>query len=190
MSRKTSFKEQLFRALNEKNCFGQSKYLAKQESYKNGSKGKVFGIYSKKTMADYKKVATQFSQWQKTKGYQFHSLKDVTPSVIIEYLSERQKNNYSAWTISRDLSALNKIFSTSISKKEAGLSPRCAKNIKNNRGFGNNYRNSVYARGKDITTFIAATGVRRQSLTTLSNDNAIRNTNGIVRNMLKAYIMT
>lgn len=180
MSRKTSFKEQMFRALNVKNCFGQSKYLAKQESYKNGGQGKVFGIYSKKTMADYKNVATQFSQWQKSKGYNFHSLNDVTPSVIIEYLSERQNNKYSAWTISRDLSALNKIFSTTISKKEAGLASRCSKDIKNNRGFGNNYRPSVYARSKDITTFIAATGVRRQSLTTLSNDNAIRNTNGVI----------
>ena len=53
MSRKTSFKEQMFRVLNSKNCFGQSKYQAKQESYQNGNNGKVNGIYSKKTMKDY-----------------------------------------------------------------------------------------------------------------------------------------
>ena len=36
MSRKTSFKEQMFRALNDLNCFGQSKYQAKLESYRQG----------------------------------------------------------------------------------------------------------------------------------------------------------
>ena len=50
MGRKVSFKEQMFRSLNSKNCFGQSKYLDKQESYRKGNKGKVDGIYSKKTM--------------------------------------------------------------------------------------------------------------------------------------------
>ena len=177
MSRKVSFKEQMFRVLNSKNCFGQSKYQAKLESYVKGNKGKVNGIYSKKTMHDYKKVAQQFHNWQKSKSYNFHSLNDVKQSVLIEYLQDRQKNGCSAWTTSRDLSALNKIFNTAITKKEAHLSSRCSANIKNNRGFGNNYRNSVYQNptNKEIISFIQATGVRRQSLTVITPQNAIRN---------------
>ena len=77
MSRKTSFKEQMFRVLNSKNCFGQSKYRAKQESYQNGNNDKVSGIYSKKTMKDYKQVATQFNDIVNITLHFF--LKDVRP---------------------------------------------------------------------------------------------------------------
>ena len=140
MGRKVSFKEQMFRSLNSKNCFGQSKYLAKQESYRKGNGGKVLGIYSKKTMSDYKKVATQFHAWQKGKGYNFRSLDEVGTSHIIEYLQERQSKGCSSWTTSHDLSSLNKIFGTSISKKDACLTPRRNTNIKNNRIYSCFYR--------------------------------------------------
>ena len=180
MSRKTSFKELMFRSLNSKNCYGQSKYQAKQESYKNGHGGKVQGIYSKKTMQDYKNVAVQFNQWAKSKGYKFASLDKVTDKHIIEYLTERQSSGKSAWTVSHDLSALNKIFNRDISKKDAGLQSRHNANIKNNRGFGNNYRNSVYRNNKELVGFISATGIRRQSVTTISPTDAIRNESGTV----------
>lgn len=180
MGRKVSFKEQMFRSLNSKNCFGQSKYLAKQESYRQGNGGKVVGIYSKKTMSDYKKVATQFHSWQKSKGYNFRSIDDVRPSYIIEYLQERQAKGCSSWTTSHDLSSLNKIFGMSISKKDARLTPRHNANIKNNRGFGNNYRNSTYAKNQDLTFFISACGIRRQSITILTPSHAIRNNENMV----------
>ena len=180
MSRKTSFKEQMFRALNSLNCYGQSKYQAKQESYRNGNKGKVKGIYSKKTMSDYKKVAEQFQSWSKTRGYNFKSLADVSDSHIIQYLKERQDTGKSAWTISRDLSALNKIFSREISKKGTDLKSRKNSDIKNNRGFGNNYRISIYKKNKELTEFLAATGIRRQSITVVSPADAIRDGQGVV----------
>ena len=180
MSRKISFKEQMFRALNSLNCFGQSKYQAKKESYRNGNKGKVKGIYSKKTMSDYKKVAEQFQSWSKNKGYNFKSLADVSDSHIIQYLKERQDTGKSAWTISRDLSALNKIFSREISKKGTGLKSRKNSDIKNNRGFGNNYRPSIYKKNKELTDFLSATGIRRQSITVVSPADAIRDGQGVV----------
>lgn len=180
MSRKTSFKEQMFRCLNSKNCFGQSKHLAKIESYQNGKKGIVDGIYSKKTMQDYKKVAQQFHSWQKEKGYNFHSIKEVNSSILKEYLMERQSQGKSSWTISHDLSALNKIFGTSISKKECGLAPRRTSNIKNNRGLAQNYRPSIQAKNKDMISFISACGIRRQSLTTIGPGNAIRNKDHLI----------
>lgn len=180
MSRKTSFKEQMFRALNSLNCYGQSKYQAKQESYRNGNKGKVKGIYSKKTMSDYKKVAEQFQSWSKSKGYNFKSLADVSDSHIIQYLKERQDTGKSAWTISRDLSALNKIFNKEISKKGTDLKSRKNSDIKNNRGFGNNYRPSIYKKNKELTDFLSATGIRRQSITVVSSADAIRDGQGVV----------
>lgn len=175
-----SLKEQMFRSLNQKNCFGQSKYEAKQISYQKGNKGKVDGIYSKKTMSDYKKVAEQFHTWQKNKGYHFHSMDEVTTSTLKEYLLERQSKGCSAWTVSHDLSALNKIFDTTISKKECGLASRKSDNIKNNRGLANNYRNAVYANNKEMIAFISAVGVRRQSLTKLRPTDAIHNKDNIV----------
>jgi len=180
MSRKTSFKEQMFRALNALNCYGQSKYQAKQESYKQGNKGKVKGIYSKKTMQDYKQVAEQFQSWSKTKGYNFKSLADVSDSHILQYLTERQAQGKSSWTISKDLSALNKIFNKNITKKDSGLRSRKNSDIKNNRGLGNNYRSSIYKKNKELTDFISATGIRRQSVTVINPSNAIRDKVGVV----------
>lgn len=180
MSRKTSFKEQMFRALNALNCYGQSKYLAKQESYNQGNKGKVKGIYSKKTMQDYKQVAEQFHGWSKTKGYNFKSLSDVSDGHILQYLKERQTQGKSSWTISRDLSALNKIFDRELSKQNNGLKSRRNSDIKNNRGLGNNYRPSVYKKNKTLTDFIGATGIRRQSVTVINPSDAIRNKEGMV----------
>lgn len=180
MSRKTSFREQMFRSLNALNCFGQSKYQAKQESYQKGNRGKVQGIYSKKTMQDYKKVADQFQAWAKSKGYHFHSLKDVSDCHIKEYLTERQSAGKSAWTVSHDLSALNKIFDRSITKQNTGLKSRKNADIKNNRGFGNNYRSQTYQKNEALTSFLSATGIRRQSILTISPTNAIRNSQGIV----------
>ena len=174
MSRKTSFKEQMFRVLNSKNCFGQSKYLAKQESYRNGNKGKVDGIYSKKTMSDYKSVCEQFNSWQKDKGYNFHSISEVNQSVIVEYLTQRQNKGCSAWTVSRDQSALNKIFNVSVSKKECGLASRHSADIRNNRGLSNNNRVSVNQRNKDIIDFICASGIRRHSITQICPSDIIR----------------
>lgn len=168
------------RALNALNCFGQSKYEAKQKSYEQGNNGKVKGIYSKKTMSDYKQVADHFNTWAKAKGYRFKSLSDVSNAHIMEYLAERQNSKKSAWTTSKELSALNKIFGRSITKKEAGLNARRNADIKNNRGLGNNYRNSVYKQNKALTDFISATGIRRQSVATICPTNAIRNTDGTV----------
>lgn len=180
MSRKTSFKEQMFRSLNALNRFGQSKYQAKLESYQAGKGGRVEGIYSKKTMQDYKKVAEQFQQWTSAKGYSFQGLSEVSDTHIIEYLTKRQEKGCSAWTVSHDLSALNKIFNKSITKNEAGLKARKNADIKNNRGFGNNYRASVYTKNKDLTAFLSATGIRRQSILSIKPSLAIRNKENIV----------
>lgn len=179
MGRGIAFKEQLFRVLNNKNCFGQSKYLAKKESYQNGNKGKVNGIYSKKTMSDYKTVAKLFNDWQKQRGYRFKDIKEVKELHLIEFLKERQSKGMSAWTGSRDMSALNKIFGTSLTKVSAGLTSRKMNDIKNNRGLSNNYRSSVYAKNKDIIDFVGACGVRRGSLTIITPKDFIRDEKGI-----------
>lgn len=170
----------MFRVLNSLNCYGQSKYKAKQESYKQGNKGKVKGIYSKKTMADYKKVAEQFQSWSKTKGYNFKNLADVSDNHILQYLKERQDTGKSSWTISKDLSALNKIFTREITKKDTGLKSRKNADIKNNRGLGNNYRLSVYKKNKELIDFISAVGIRRQSVVSVSPLNAIRDKQGTI----------
>lgn len=131
-------------------------------------------------MQIYKTVGNEFNSWSKSKGYRFHALSEVKDTHIIEYLSERQTAEKSAWTISRDLSALNKIFGRSITKKQAGLKSRKNADIKNNRGFGNNYRNSIYKKNQALTDFISATGIRRQSVSTICPSNAIRDNDGTV----------
>lgn len=180
MGRGISFREQMRRTLNHKNRFGQSRQDAKQESRKNGRGGRVDGIYGKKTMNDYKAVSDQFDAWQKQKGYRFRDMKEVQTRHLTEYLSERQEKGCSAWTLSRDMAALNKIFGTSLTKKETGLKARHSADIKNNRGFGKNYSPTVYRRNQEMTDFIHATGIRRQSTSVIRPSDALRGADNTV----------
>jgi hypothetical protein len=68
-----------------------------------------------------------------------------------------------------------------LTKSEVGLKERQTKDILNNRGLRNECANSsLYQRNRDITDFVTATGVRRQSLTVITPKDFLRDGNGLV----------
>jgi hypothetical protein len=82
----------------------------------------------------------------------------------IKYLQSRQNDGKSAYTLSKDMSAINKIFCTGLTKKEAGLSNRSYKNVTRSRAERPNdkkYNPKNYA---NQITFAKATGCRRESI--------------------------
>ena len=167
--------------------FGQSKHDAKQaakEAYlkqhgnlKGYNPSKVDGIFSIKTMESYRQTAKEFSLWAANNGYK--NANDITRETAGRYLKERQVDKKSAWTISKDMSALNKIFKFNLSKSELGLKNRSLNDITRSRNETENDKRN-FNKFADQITFAKATGCRRESVKKVKPEDCVRNANGKV----------
>lgn len=151
--------------------FGQSRHQAKlayrAEQEAKGEKwnpATADGIYSYKTYDAYKQTAMEFSAWLKGSHPEIRNLSQIGQDVAISYLQQRQADGKSAYTISKDMSAINKVFGTGITKAKAGLNERSYKNVTRSRtekAHDKRYNPENY-RGQ--IDFAKATGCRRSSI--------------------------
>lgn len=173
--------------LSQKAKFGQSKHKAKQvardeylRTYGNlngYNPSKAEGIYSLKTMAAYRQTANEFAKYAAEQGCK--NGKSITRELASQYLQNRQVQGLSAWTVSKDMSALNKIFGYNFSKQELGLKSRHLNEITRSRGEkAHDYRN--HERDKDAIVFAKGCGCRRTSVTTVTPKDLRCNESGIV----------
>ena len=109
--------------------FRQSKHEAKQlardayikvhGSLKGYNPTKVEGIFSLGTMQTYRAAMELFASWCATHGIKHEG--QITEILTSAYLKEREQSGMSAWTVSRDMAAINKVLGFDLSKKELGL---------------------------------------------------------------------
>lgn len=79
-------------------------------------------------------------------------------------MQERQSQGKSAWTLSKDMSAFNKIFNHGLTKKEVGLQERSYKQTERSR-MERNHDNKFNAKNYERQiTFAQAFGCRRESI--------------------------
>lgn len=173
--------------LSQKQCFGQSKHEAKEKArvdylQKHGNltgynPSKLDGIYSIKTMESYRQTAQEFAIWAAKNNIK--NGRSITKEAAGRYLQERQTAGKSAWTISKDMAALNKILGYDLTKKELGLSKRSNVSIKRSRNPTENdkRKNDKY---ENQITFAKATGCRRESVTRVKPSDFRRNAQGKV----------
>lgn len=157
-----SLNHQMHERMQKMNRIGESRHEAKQQSID----GKTEGIFSKSTYDNYKQVSVQFVKWLQANHSEIKHVDDVPRSVLIEYLQEREKGGLSPNTLSRDLGALNKLFGTDITKKEAGLSQRSYKKITRSReqkDYNKQYNPKNWQKQIDIARGF---GIRRESFVT------------------------
>ncbi len=87
----TSWRGQIYRALNAVDCIGQSKYLAKQvQGWKPGQA--INGLYSfgyKNTVFD---RAITFTNWLRAEYPQVKMFREVDREMTVEYLGEKAEN--------------------------------------------------------------------------------------------------
>lgn len=147
-------------------CFGESRHLAKMDYRENidaNSHGKTLGIHAYSSYASYKQTAIEFARWVKTVHGVKH-IEDVRSRHTAEYLKYRNEQGYSAPTISKDMSALNKIFNHDHCKSELGLPNRSVKEITRSRvdrEHDTKYNPENY---KDQIAIAQATGCRRETM--------------------------
>jgi hypothetical protein len=173
--------------LSKQAKFGQSKHEAKQaakDAYlkEHGNligynPAKVDGIFSLGTMKTYRAAMEPFAQWCGQHGIK--NANQITEGHATAYLQEREHAGLSAWTVSRDLSAINKALGYDLSKRELGLSERRKADITRSRKATEN-DNRKFNKCKDQITVAKASGLRRASITRITPNDCVRNQNGQV----------
>lgn len=94
------------------------------------------------------------------------------------YLKYRYEKGYSAYTISRDLHFVNKLWNENITKKELGLPSRKVKEIKKSRSGLAKDRPGLLDKCRDEITFITACGMRRDSVNRIKKSDISFNDKG------------
>lgn len=187
MASKKALNKTLQHRLSEKARFGHSKHDAKQAARSEYLKShgnlrgynpsRVEGIYSIKTMETYRAATQTFSNWAYNNGCR--QVDQISRESIAIYLKDRENQGLSAWTISRDLAALNKIFNYNLTKQEIGLRERYQHEITRSRGQ-EQIENRDFSKYSDAMTIAQSCGCRRQSITELNSSNFLRNEVGTV----------
>lgn len=153
------------------NFIGHSKHEAKQyyrqECEARGiqwNPAKAPGIYSVKTMEAYKQTAQEFSHWMKQHHPEVRTFQQIERHHTKMYLEERQERGLSPWTVSKDMSAFNKIFNHNLTKAECGLDLRSYKDAHRSREERDHDRKYNPENYRQQIDFANAFGVRRESI--------------------------
>lgn len=167
--------------------FGESRHVAKAEyreeylkthgNLKGYNPAKALGIFSIKTMKAYRRTMVIFAIYLAEHGIKNAS--QITRELAAAFLQERDASGLSAWSVSREMSAINKVFNYEFTKRELGLKPRRKKDIKNNRN-GPKPKNPQKSKYRDQIWIVRASGMRFSSITQIMANHCIRNEKGQV----------
>lgn len=169
-----NLKIQMHKNLSEKVRIGTSRHEAKkdyaQKCKDNGTIAKLNEspyVHSISTADNYRTVIDQFSGWLKENHqeiWQSKDLEQITKDITYQYLQEKEDRGLSAWTISKDMSALNKTLDLNLTKMEGGLRERNIADITRSRADATNdkhYNKDNYSEGIRLSE---AFGLRRESV--------------------------
>ena len=139
--------------------------------------GVAEGIHSVKTAEQYRKTANRLSSVCKKMGVR--NIEDIDKSVVARYMEAYR--DASAWTVSRELSAISKIRGETITPKELGfVERRTYTSVKNSREELPPSSTAHRAENQDGLYFASVTGCRRASITTTTASDAVRNEQGVI----------
>jgi len=194
MAKRPSLKKQIVDRLNQQAKFGISKHKAKQ-LYREYCKthgikynpARVPGIYSIKTMENYKEECIRFGEWAK----QEHGVRyiDDAKQYVAEYLQKGVSRGYSAWTLQKQRAALRKLYQDHTLASEIELPKRRQKDVIRSRGQKAMDKKFSEEKNKDLVNFCKGTGLRRREILGVRVKDIVRNNEGrlIVKVRGKGY---
>ena len=139
--------------------------------------GRVDTIHSIKTADSYRRTANRLAEVCKSMGVK--SIDDIDKDVVSKYMDSYR--NASAWTVSRELSATNKLLSSNYTPSDFGFTQRRTyTSVKNNRGDLSKSSTAHKPENQDGLYFASATGCRRSSITRVTANDAVRSANGLI----------
>jgi len=182
MARMTYLDYQMHERMEQMKCIGESRHQAKAEYaeiYGENQRNKTIGIHSYKSYETHKQTSKEFILFVRQNYKDIKDVNQITKSVAVNYLQKRQTDGKSAYTISKDMAAINKLFNFNINKKEAGINQRTYRNITRSRTekeHDSKYNPENY---KYQIIFAKATGCRRQSVLKVSPQDFSFDKNGL-----------
>lgn len=183
---KKSINYQLHERMESMTRFGESKKQAKKEyreeqlrKGENWNPAKAEGIFSFSTYKAYQQTSKEFSNWMKQTHPEIKKIENITRDVIGEYLQQRAVNK-SPYTVSKDLSALNKILDYDIKKTDYGLPERSYKAVSRSREERAHDKQINLDNYRDFINIAKGTGCRRESMELFKQSDFIRDSSGLV----------
>ena len=172
---KQSIKYQLNQRLNSLMRIGEKKEK-ETPGAADYNPNRSSGVHSLSTLDTYRSVINSFSEHCRDQGIK--NISDITKETVESYMLSRK--NLSAWTNSKDLSAINKVLDTRYRPSDFGLAKRETANSVHNKGLLNQNHSSDLARNQVGIWMANCCGARRADLMRMQADHAIRNENGII----------
>ena len=137
--------------------------------------GRVSGIHSVQTADSYRGTANRLGEVCKSMGVR--NIEDIDKGVIERYMESYR--HASAWTVSREIAAANRLLGTSYTPRDFGFTQRRTyASVKNNRGELPKTSDANNPKNQDGLYLAAVTGCRRSSITTVTANDAIRDEHG------------
>ena len=137
--------------------------------------GRVATINSVQTADSYRGTANRLGEVCKSMGVR--NIEDIDKGVIERYMESYR--HASAWTVSREIAAANKLLGTSYTPRDFGFTQRRTyTSVKNNRGDLPPSSTANKPENQDGLYFASVTGCRRSSITTVTANDAIRDEHG------------
>ena len=152
-------------------------YLKEHGNLEGYNPARVDGIYSIGTMETYRAAMQPFAKW--LAAHKVKNAAQITEAHAAAYLRERERAGLSSWTVSRDLSAINKALGFELSKRELGLRQRKKSEIIRSREETENDKRR-FSKYRDQMTLAKACGCRRASITRITPNDCVRNSRGQV----------
>ena len=138
--------------------------------------GRVDGIHSVQTAESYRGTANRIGEVCKSMGVR--NIEDIDKGVIERYMESYR--NASAWTVSREIAAANRLLGTSYTPRDFNFTQRRSyTSVKNNRGdILPKSSTANKPENQDGLYLASVTGCRRSSITTVTANDAIRDEHG------------
>ena len=137
--------------------------------------GRVATINSVQTADSYRGTANRIGEVCKTMGVR--NIEDIDKAVIERYMESYR--HASAWTVSREIAAANKLLGTSYTPRDFGFTQRRTyTSVKNNRGDLPSSSTANKPENQDGLYLASVTGCRRSSITTVTANDAVRDEHG------------
>ena len=170
-----SIKYQLNQRLNSLIRIGERKVKEKPGT-ENYNSNRSPGVHSISTLETYRSVINGFADHCKECGIK--NINDISKDAVESYVASRK--NLSGWTLSKDLSGINKVLDTRYRPSDFGLGKRESANIVHNRGILSEKHTTNETRNQVAIWMANCCGARRATLMNMQADHAIRNDNGMV----------
>ena len=137
--------------------------------------GRVATINSVQTADSYRGTANRLGEVCKSMGVR--NIEDIDKGVIERYME--YYHNASAWTVSREVAAANKLLGTSYTPRDFGFTQRRTyTSVINNRGELPKTSDANKPENQDGLYLASITGCRRSSITTVTANDAVRDEHG------------